>query len=139
MSTHRSTWKKREQSAAHLFGARRQPGSGSQGQPDRSTSDSNHEILYIETKTYARHAARSLWRDAVLAARKEGKRVVLALYEKGKPGALLCIHEADMDTVCAEWLLAKEARAIVAAMDKQREDTAAQDAAMDAIAKARGA
>lgn len=119
--THRRTWQKREQNGAALFGARRQPGSGSQGNPNRSTSDSDHETLYIEMKTYARHAARTLWRDALLSARKEGKTAVLLLYEKHKPGALICVHEADMDLVAAEWLLAKQAREITIAIEREGE------------------
>lgn len=102
MSTHRRTWQKREQSAAALFGASRQYGSGSGGRADQTTSDSDHPRIYLETKTYARQAVRSLWRDTLLAARKEGKTAVLALYEKSKAGALLVIHESDLDAVCEE-------------------------------------
>jgi len=48
MSTHRSTWKRREREAARLFGAERQPLSGSGGRADRTRSDSTHDRLFIE-------------------------------------------------------------------------------------------
>ena len=50
MSTHRSTWKRRERDAARLFGARRQVLSGSSGREDVTGSDTTHERLFIETK-----------------------------------------------------------------------------------------
>jgi hypothetical protein len=80
VSTHRGTWKKSEDRAASLFGARRQVGSGSAGRDDIDTrSDSTHPALYIETKLRRSHAARSLHDQTRALARLEGKTPVLAL------------------------------------------------------------
>jgi hypothetical protein len=86
MSTHRSNWKRWERHAAGLFGARRQPLSGSSGLPDRSCSDSTHGRLFIETKLEAASAVRTLWERTRAQARRERETPVLALYTKGKPG-----------------------------------------------------
>jgi hypothetical protein len=95
-------WKKRERQAAHLFGSHRLIGSGMSGLGDRSKSDSDHPRLFIETKHYARQAVRTLWRETALRAAKEKKVAVLVLYEKGKPGGLIVIHENDLDAMLNE-------------------------------------
>jgi hypothetical protein len=102
MSTHRSTWKRRERNAAALFGARRQPGSGSGGRDDETRSDSTHSRLFVETKLRAASSVRSLWEETRERARREGKTPVLVLYAKGKPGGLIVVHQDDLATVAAE-------------------------------------
>jgi hypothetical protein len=102
MSTHRNTWKRRERDAAGLFGARRQVLSGSSGRSDATTSDSTHPRLYIETKLRAASSIRTLWEKTREAARRERKAPVLMLYAKGKPGALIVVHEDDLEAVAAE-------------------------------------
>ncbi len=102
MSTHRSTWKRRERDGAGLFGARRQPGSGSSGRADQTRSDSTHERLFIETKLRAASAVRSLWERTREHARRESKTPVLVLYAKGKPGGLIVAHQDDIAAVAAE-------------------------------------
>ncbi len=102
MSTHRSTWKRREREAARLFGAERQPGSGSCGDPSRSRSDSTHERLYIETKLRASSAVRTLWEKTAALARREAKVPVLMLYAKGKVGALVVCHEMHLAAIAVE-------------------------------------
>jgi hypothetical protein len=102
MSTHRSTWKRRERNAARLFGAERQPGSGSCGLPDRSRSDSTHDRLYIETKLRATSSVRTLWEKTSDLARREGKTPLLMLYTKGKVGGLVVCHEMHLAAVAAE-------------------------------------
>jgi hypothetical protein len=57
MSTHRSTWKRREREAARLFGAERQPLSGSGGRADRTRSDSTHDRLFVECRILAKTPA----------------------------------------------------------------------------------
>ncbi len=109
MSTHRSTWKRREREAARLFGARRQPGSGSCGDPSRSRSDSTHETLYIETKLRASSSVRSLWEDTAALARREGKTPLLMLYAKGRAGGLIVCHETHLAAVAAEFRAAPAA------------------------------
>jgi hypothetical protein len=94
--THRNTWKSRERQAAALFGAKRQRCSGSSGRDDETCSDSTHPTLFIESKLRARHAVRSLWEATAKLAKKEGKTPVLALYDKGKRGSLLVIHQDDL-------------------------------------------
>lgn len=101
------SWKRREREAAHLFGCHRLMGSGMSGEGNRSKSDSDHPRLYIETKHYARQAVRSLWREVALKASKEKKTAVLVLYEKGKPGGLVVVHENDLDAMIDERILVK--------------------------------
>jgi hypothetical protein len=103
MSTHRSTWKRRERDAARLFGAARQPGSGSCGDPERSRSDSTHDRLYIETKLRATSSVRTLWEKTAALARREGKSPVVMLYTKGKVGGLVVCHEMHLAAVAAEF------------------------------------
>ena len=93
---HRSTWKRRERDAARLFGAKRQPLSGSSGRDDLTRSDSDHPTLFIETKTRKRHTVRTLWEDVRNRARKENKTPVLALFDAGKIGGLIVIHQDDL-------------------------------------------
>jgi hypothetical protein len=89
MSTHRSTWKRREREAARLFGAERQPLSGSGGRADRTRSDSTHDRLFVECKMRAASAVRNLWERTRDRARGERQTPVLVLFAKGKPGALI--------------------------------------------------
>jgi hypothetical protein len=103
MSTHRSTWKRREREAARLFGAERQPGSGSCGDPTKSHSDSTHDRLYIETKLRASSSVRTLWEKTAALARREGKTPLLMLYAKGKVGGLVVCHEMHLAAVAAEF------------------------------------
>ena len=102
MSTHRSTWKRRERDAARLFGVERQPLSGSSGRPDGTRSDSTHGRLYVETKLRAASAVRTLWERTRDAARRERKTPVVILYAKGKPGGLVIVHQDDLAAVAAE-------------------------------------
>lgn len=101
--THPSSWKRRERQAAALFGARRQPLSGSAGRPGRSSSDSDHPTLYVETKLRASCAARALWEDVAAKARAEGKTPVVALASKGKPGILVVVHQDHLPEFIATW------------------------------------
>jgi hypothetical protein len=102
MRTSRSTWQRREREAARLFGAERQPGSGSGGFPDRTRSDSTHDRLYIETKLRASSSARTLWEKTATLAGREGKTPVVVLYAKGKAGGLVVVHEMHLAAVAAE-------------------------------------
>jgi hypothetical protein len=106
--TARRTWQIREQSAAALFGAKRQVLSGSSGRDDATQSDSTHPRLFIECKLKAKQAVRSLWRATALLAAKEHKVAVLILYEKSKPGGLIVIHEDDLDAIIEERIKARE-------------------------------
>jgi hypothetical protein len=102
MSTHRTSWKRRERNAAGTFGAQRQVLSGSCGRLERSRSDTTHERLYIESKMRAKTSVRSLWEKIRKVARREHKIPVLMQYDKGKPGALIVVHENDLAAVAAE-------------------------------------
>jgi hypothetical protein len=102
MSTHPSSWKRRERNAAGLFGAKRQPLSGSSGRADRTRSDSTHDRLFVETKLQAVSAVRTLWERTRDRARRESKRPVLALFAKGKPGGLIVVHQDDLAAVAVE-------------------------------------
>jgi hypothetical protein len=102
MSTHRSTWKRRERDGAGLFGARRQPGSGSSGRADQTRSDSTHPRIYVETKLRAASGVRTLWEETRDRARREGKTPCLVIYSKGKPGGLIVAHQDDLATIAAE-------------------------------------
>jgi len=103
MATHRNTWKRRERQSAELFGARRQPLSGSSGRDGRTRSDSDHDRLYIETKLRASWGVRTLFDRTQRLARKEGKIPVLALASKGKPGCLFVVDSADLPALVAAY------------------------------------
>jgi hypothetical protein len=99
--THRRTWQKREQSAAAIFGAQRNVGSGSQNRSDKSRSDSTHETLYIECKHAARHAVVTLWDDANTKAKKEKKIPVVCLSVKHRPGRWFLIKDEHLQQIAA--------------------------------------
>jgi hypothetical protein len=106
MSTHRSTWKRRERDAARLFGAEREPGSGSSRNGAQTRSDSTHDRLFIETKVRAWSSARTLWEKTAALARLEGKTPVVMLYTKGLTGGLVVVHEMHLAAVAAELMTA---------------------------------
>ena len=111
----RTAWKARERDAAAIFGTRRAT-CNSSGRPDFDGSDSTHERLHIEVKSYKRHAAWTLWCAAREVAHKAcakakafgRKPIVLALAQDHKAGLLLCVHEDEMAAVIVEWLVAQE-------------------------------
>ena len=102
MSTHRSTWKRREREAARLFGAERQPLSGSGGRPDRTRSDSTHDRLFVGCKIRAASAVRNLWERTRDRARGKRKIPVLVPFATGKPGGLIVVPQDDRAAVAAE-------------------------------------
>jgi hypothetical protein len=103
-------WKKHERQAAAIFGTRRKIGSGCQGRDDATRSDSNHPTLFIECKTRARSAVRSLMNDTAELAKAEGKVPILALRETGKPGAVWCVRQQDLDAMVVAYAAANHAR-----------------------------
>jgi hypothetical protein len=124
MSTSRSTWKRRERDAAGMFGARRQPLSGSCGRSDQTKSDSTHDRLYVECKYRAASAVRSLWERTNAEAKKEGKTPVLLLFGKGRAGGLVVVHERDLAAVAAELAVAPGPGPVPSEADGPREDVA---------------
>lgn len=106
--TSASTWKKRERSAAAIFGSKRQYGSGSGGRDDQTKSDSVHPRLFVEGKLRASHAVLAVWRDAHQKAMKEGKTAVVVLSEKNRQGQWLVVHTADLAAIVANWLAAQD-------------------------------
>jgi len=97
------TWKKRERQAAGLLGVNRAPLSGGNGRQTRS--DSLHPSIFLETKMRAKCTARTLWNETKALAKAEGKIPVLALYEKGKHGALIVVHQDDLRAVAMEMVM----------------------------------
>ena len=106
MSTHRRTWQKREQQAAELFGAKRQPGSGSSGRDDLTASDSTHPRLFIETKLRVKHSARELLDATAEKAKKEGKIPIAVLASKSKRELVVCCFARDLAAIASEALAA---------------------------------
>lgn len=104
--TSRGWWKQRERDSAALFGAKRQPGSGSGGREDETCSDSRHPRLFIETKVKAKHTTRTLWEKTNILAKKEKKVPLLMLFDKGKHGGLMVFHAGDFYDVAIEYLAA---------------------------------
>ena len=104
--TSRRTWQRSEGRAAALFGCCRQVGSGSSGREDLTASDSTHPVLFIESKLRDRHTTRTLHDATKKQASREGKTPVLALFDKNRPGFLLCIYSEDFMTVVAEYAAA---------------------------------
>jgi hypothetical protein len=101
--THKTTWKRRERDAARLFGAERQPLSGSTGRPDLSRSDSTHGRLFLEVKLRQHHAAVALLDAVRKLARKEGRIPVVALATKQRPGIVLVLDADDLPAVAREY------------------------------------
>ena len=104
--THRRTWQQAEGRAAAFFGVRRQICSGSSGREDLTDSDSTHPTLFIESKLRDRHTTRTLHDATKKRAAKERKTPVLAIFDKNRPGCLLCIYSEDFMTVVAEYAAA---------------------------------
>jgi len=102
MATHRETWKRLEREAARFFGAERVALSGSVNTQAATSSDSDSERVYVESKLRARWSIWSLFRDVEGKARREGKAPVLALREKGKGGWLIVCRPDDLATLASE-------------------------------------
>jgi hypothetical protein len=81
-------------------------GSGTTNREDLTPSDSTHPVLYIERRFRRRHTVRTLHDATKKQATKEGKVPVLALFDKNRPGFLVCIHSDDLMTVLAEYAAA---------------------------------
>jgi hypothetical protein len=103
-------WKKHERKAAAIFGTKRKIGSGCQGRDDATRSDSNHPTLFIECKTRARCAVRSLMNKTAELAKAEKKTPILALRQTGKMGVILCIRQQDLDALMIAYAAANHAR-----------------------------
>ena len=65
-------------------------------------SDWSNHFVYIESKVRASSAVRNLWEQTRDRARKERKTPVLMLFDKGKPGALIVVHQDDLAAALAE-------------------------------------
>jgi hypothetical protein len=115
MATHRRSWQRVEERAAGFFGARRQAGSGSasNGREDQTASDSTHPTLFVEAKLRDKHAVRTLFDQVKRRAEKEKKVPLICLFDKHRPGFLLCVHSADIGYVVAQY---------VAALDSEERD-----------------
>lgn len=100
------TWKQAERRVAAMFGCLRARLSGSSGRDDQSASDSTHATLFLETKYRERHAVRTLHEATRTLAKRERKTAVVALVDKGKPGALVCVHSDDLAALAVEYLAA---------------------------------
>lgn len=85
-----------------MFGTLRQRLSGSSGRADETAADTKHPVLFIEVKYRDKHAVRTLYDATAKLAKKEGKRTLIALVDKGKPGFLLCLHIDDLGPVADE-------------------------------------
>jgi hypothetical protein len=112
--TSKSAWTRRERDAAEIFGAKRRVLSGSGNRPDLDGDDTMHPRLWIEVKLRARSAVRTLWGAVCLASRKRPmefqvgcKKPVVILYDKGKAGGLIVVHEDDFRAIAVEWLAAR--------------------------------
>lgn len=100
-------WKQRERKAARAFGAQRTVGSGSLGREDRTSSDSTHERLFIETKLRKRHTVVALWDNTAKLAKKERKVPVVMLAEHNRQGLWVMCKLTDLPLVTAEYAAAQ--------------------------------
>jgi hypothetical protein len=106
--TARRTWQLAESRIARMFGCQRAILSGSSGRDDTTCSDSTHPTLFLEVMLRQRHAVRALHDATRDLARRGGKTPVLALLDKGRPGALIVCHTDDLVPLAV---------AVVAALD----------------------
>ena len=74
------TWKNNELKLSKMFGARRNPLSGSNS--GHSTSDTLHEEFYIEIKDGKQSLPTKLWIDTVQKAKQEGKIPMIVRHGK---------------------------------------------------------
>jgi hypothetical protein len=95
-------WKSLERQAAKYFGCLRQVLSGSSNRPDRSSSDSTHDRLFIEAKYRAKHAVVKLWKQTSDHAKREGKTPVVVVKQHRQKGFLLVVHCDDLAYVWDE-------------------------------------
>jgi hypothetical protein len=93
-------WKAAERSIAKSFGALRNSLSG--GNSKLTKSDTTHPRLFIEVKWRVKHTAVTLWDKTKVLASGEGKRPVVALREKGRPGFWVLVHINDLRAVADE-------------------------------------
>jgi hypothetical protein len=56
----------------------------------------------LEVKLRGTHTARTLFDEVKALARKEGKVPILALVDKHRPGALICLQSDDLTALVAE-------------------------------------
>lgn len=93
------TWKQAERRLASLFGTTRRALSGGNSKSG-GRDDAHHPRVYLECKHSIRHALWELWRKCRRQTgqelKKPKRRVAIALYEKGKEGALLVVHQDDI-------------------------------------------
>jgi len=94
------TWKDVERKVAAVFGAKRNPLSGSNS--GGTASDSRHPRLYIETKYRKRHAVMRLFEDTRTKAIHEGKTPIVALKERGQRGFLVVCEIDDIQEIAKE-------------------------------------
>lgn len=94
-------WKAWERRIAQFFGAERTPLSG--GNSKQTQSDSLHPNLFVEVKTRKNgFGLVNLWKQTKELAKKENKRPVVAVHEKGQQGFWILVHENDFDKVAEE-------------------------------------
>ena len=99
------TWKQRERKNARWFGTEREPGSGAHAtdENDNTESDSQHDVLFIESKHGKRQlSAVAVYRKAREQAKDEGKVPVVMLSSDHFQGALLLLHQNDLLAVAEE-------------------------------------
>ncbi|MBW2674698.1 MAG: hypothetical protein JRD89_15015 [Deltaproteobacteria bacterium] len=82
-------WKVFERSIAESLGTERTPLSG--GASRHTRADVLHDELYVECKYRQRLAVETWFNEALRNAVTENKRLVLAVHEKGRRGALAVI------------------------------------------------
>lgn len=95
-------WKKAERRLARFFGSERRPLSGG-NQGTGLRDDGMHEALHLESKYSAYTPLFTLYRETRNKANAEDRTPVIGLFEKAKPGMLLCIHSSDFEQVVIEW------------------------------------
>ena len=94
--THKSTWKQGERRVCRYFGLERVPLSGGNSGHTRADCydpvDNDKNDLFIEVKLRKKHSVITLWDQTNELAKKEGKKPVVCLQEKGRPGFWIMVH-----------------------------------------------
>ena len=104
-------WKVAERRLAGLFGTVRRALSGGNSKSG-GRDDGQHKRLFLESKYRTKQPLWSLWDACLDSCRREPKlrkrRPVIALFERGRHGCLVCVHEDDILLIAAEYLEAAQ-------------------------------
>ena len=116
------TWKRRERASAAYWHGRRTPLSGANSGHGTAADVLGVPGLFVEVKARAAIALLRIWDKVATTAAREGRRPVLHLYENGRKGGWLLLHEDDLHAVAHA-----KAQGDIAALTEKEEKPSPKD------------